>query len=451
MLPERRHLLLIGAILLAGCGAGTVAAPAGGTPEVRDAGEPTTTGGGAATARKPLWGIGVHMLSGQAPMAEVRGLLRELGVNSFRDDLHWSRVERTPGVFRVQGGIAQMEDLLLDDGDGKGYRGLLILDYDNQLHVRGMPTTDAERAAFARYARAMFERFGERVAGFEVWNEWNLGAGSRDGRRASVEDYVLLLREVRRAAREFGLKVPLIAGAVGNRDMPWIRRFVQLGGLALCDGFSVHPYNHSARDASAEDVVAWLDNLDGELRRANGGRSVPLYVSEIGWPTHTAGADEDTAGLRAFKLSMLLKSRSYIEGVWWYDLFDDGPDTSNREHRFGLVRQDRSRKPAFWALAKFIRDYADRDVVRTEIRPDGVLMEFSAEAGVAKVVAWQREGATGAVRLKGVQGSRSRTLSLTGAPVRALADADGSTQTELPLGKWPVIIETTVPERLGLD
>ncbi len=35
-----------------------------------------------------------------------------------------------------------------------------------------------------------------------------------------------------------------------------------------------------------------------------------------------------------------------------YDWKDDGPDPANSEHRFGIVRQDLSPKPAYTAVSR---------------------------------------------------------------------------------------------------
>lgn len=37
------------------------------------------------------------------------------------------------------------------------------------------------------------------------------------------------------------------------------------------------------------------------------------------------------------KYSLLAKSKSYIKGVWWYDLSNDGNDMNNQEHNFGFA------------------------------------------------------------------------------------------------------------------
>jgi hypothetical protein len=395
----------------------------------------------------PIWGVGVHLPSGQTNATELRSLLQRLGVTSFRDDVQWSQLEKEPGVFRFQNANAQIDDLIAGRS-GPRVPGMLVLHSDNALHFRGMPRTDEDREAFAEYVKVVFERFGDQVSGYEVWNEWNLGAGARDGPRGSVEDYVRLLERVRRVADEVGIKAPLIAGAVGNRDMAWIRRFVQLGGLRLAEGFSVHPYNHSARDASAEEVVSWMDGLDRELRQANGGKSKPLYITEIGWPTHDKGTDEATAGARLFKMNLLLQSRPYVAGVWWYDLFDDGNDPSNREHRFGLMHKDHTPKPAFNALMQFMQLAAKRTVVRSTTTDKGTIVQLSESPGQPNIVAWAPER-TVSSRLRGASGPASRRLSLDNGSSAAETKVDSSGPVEL--STVPVLLNASDAANVKLD
>jgi len=400
-----------------------------------------------AAEAAPIWGVGVHLPSGQTNATELRSLVQRLGISSFRDDVQWSQLEKEPGVFRFQNANAQIDDLIAGRS-GTRLPGMVVLLSDNALHFRGMPRTDEDREAFAKYVKVVFERFGDQVSGYEVWNEWNLGAGARDGPRGSVEDYVRLLERVRRVADEVGVKAPLVAGAVGNRDMAWIRRFVQLGGLRLADGFSIHPYNHSARDASAEEVVSWMDALDRELRQANGGKSKPLYITEIGWPTHDKGTDEATAAARLFKMNLLLQSKPYAAGVWWYDLFDDGNNPSNREHRFGLMHVDHTPKPAFNALMQFMQIAAKRTVVRSTTTDKGTIVQLSESAGQPNIIAWAPERAVSA-RLRGASGP-SRRLSLDSALSGATeARVDASRAVEL--STVPVLLNASDPASVTLD
>jgi hypothetical protein len=60
----------------------------------------------------PIWGVGVHLPSGQTNATELRSLVQRLGVTSFRDDVQWSQLEKEPGVFRFQNANAQIDDLI---------------------------------------------------------------------------------------------------------------------------------------------------------------------------------------------------------------------------------------------------------------------------------------------------------------------------------------------------
>lgn len=34
----------------------------------------------------------------------------------------------------------------------------------------------------------------------------------------------------------------------------------------------------------------------------------------------------------------------FVKGVWWYDLKDDGNDKNNKEHNFGILKNDLTEK-----------------------------------------------------------------------------------------------------------
>jgi len=47
---------------------------------------------------------------------------------------------------------------------------------------------------------------------------------------------------------------------------------------------------------------------------------------------------------------LLTKARPWIGGVWWYELSDDGPNPTDAEQRFGLLRQSGERKQGYNGL-----------------------------------------------------------------------------------------------------
>ena len=56
---------------------------------------------------------------------------------------------------------------------------------------------------------------------------------------------------------------------------------------------------------------------------------------------------------------MVCAGSGMVHSLYGYNLIDDGFDVSDRENNFGLVRRDFTPKPAYLALAKVSRTFAD--------------------------------------------------------------------------------------------
>jgi hypothetical protein len=390
-----------------------------------------------ALAQDKLWGSGLHLGGSKSNFDAAEIAFSELGANTFRDDLYWRNLEQTRGKLVEPQGLLELQKLLLH-GAAHDLKGVIVLAYGNPLYFPGLPKTDADRQAFVRYASWVARGYGKQVSAFEVWNEWNIGGGSEPRTPGSAEDNVKLLRAVRPVLRAEAPGVPVIAGAVANRELGWIQSFADKGGFALCDGFSVHPYNHHDRDASAEDVVQWLDGLHKEIK-ARTKKSVPLWITEIGWPNHdgVGGSPEVVSAQRLLKMNLLLASRGYVRGVWWYDLFDDGHNHAEMEDNFGLIRMDGSRKPAFQAFKLFLTHFKKAKFVKDLSAHGALALEFKSDDGRRLLAAWAREGDT--EQRLALSGSY-KTIPVEGGDVERVATElknGGSAR----LGEWPALFE----------
>jgi hypothetical protein len=312
------------------------------------------------------------------------------------------------------------------DAAKQGRRPLLILDYGNKLYDDGGQIRSPEGiAAYVRYVRFVVRYFRGRVDQFEVWNEWNIGSGGTDAQKSarygSPQEYAALLRAAYTAIKVENPSATVIGGAFAGYDYKWIDAFGHAGGFNSLDGFSIHPYVFSegqrvpqaptglgvvtglahmqlavcARDARAdtpfkpspgtpESAIKKLDDLKARIDLLAPGKNVRLYITEEGWPVHTGphGVSDETAAAYLQRFMLLAKSRTWIAGVWWYDLFDDGDDAENKEHRFGLLAKDGTPKPAFQALVDIqsllaapsrptVQTDADGRVTVTAQRADG--------------------------------------------------------------------------------
>lgn len=340
------------------------------------------------------FGVGVHVGQNRNSLQATQTALAQAGFVSFRDEVFWHRIETKPGALAFPDSLRDL-DQLVTDCVHQGRRPLLILDYGNKLYDGGgLLSSPAGIAAYARYVRFVVKRFRGRVDQFEVWNEWNIGGGGTPQQHAarygSPESYAAVLRAAYAAIKAENPAATVIGGAFAGYDYRWIEAFARADGFKYLDGFSVHPYVFAegkpapsappalgvtgslgikrlmaglVSDAAAdtpfrpapgtpESAMRHLDELKALIDQLAPGRSVRVYVTEAGWPVHRGaqGVSEETAAAYLQRFMLLAKARAWIAGVWWYDLFDDGDDAQNKEHRFGMLARNGTPRPAFQAL-----------------------------------------------------------------------------------------------------
>lgn len=313
---------------------------------------------GIANAAPFQVGVGVHVGQNKNALNATADALEQGGLTSFRDEVFWHRLERNKGVLEFPDSLKDLDQLVTRSA-ARGVRPLLILDYGNPSYDGGGQLSSPEAiAAWSRYVRFVVKHFKGRVEQFEVWNEWNIGSGGTPAQRAarlgSPEDYAKVLKAAYSAVKAENPGATVIGGAFAGYDYKWIEAFGRAGGFASLDGFSSHPYVFAeGKKGTPDSAIRHLDELKALIDRLAPGRNVRVYVTEAGWPVHTGanGVTEQQQSDYLQQFLLLAKSRPWIAGVWWYDLFDDGDDASDKEHRFGLIDRAGVKRPAFQALA----------------------------------------------------------------------------------------------------
>lgn len=302
-------------------------------------------------------GVGVHVGQNKNPLDATAAALEQGRFTSFRDEVFWHRLERKKGVLEFPESLRDLDHLVTLSAQ-RGVRPLLILDYGNPFYDGGGQLSSPEAlAAWSRYVRFVVKHFKGRVDQFEVWNEWNIGGGGtpaqRSARYGSPEDYAKVLKAAYDAVKAENASATVIGGAFAGYDYKWIEAFARAGGFGSLDGFSAHPYVFAeGKKGTPDSALRHLDELKSLIDRLAPGRNVPVYVTETGWPVHTGvnGVTEEQAATYLRQFMLLAKSRPWIAGVWWYDLFDDGDTATNTEHRFGLIDRGGVKRPAFQSV-----------------------------------------------------------------------------------------------------
>ena len=214
-------------------------------------------------------------------------------------------------------------------------------------------------AKYASEAVALFSRYGR---GGTFWQgRTDLGARNIEvlnepgGSWAWTDPsnyaaYVNILRAVHEAlAANFPAATrPKVLASWDAPNRPFGAGWVPLGGLAYCDGVTVHPYGGSRGESGGA-----LGNRRS-VEEAHFLSGKPVYVTEVGWPTatgqpSTADSQQWTDTQQAQNIAGFLgwaRSTGYVAEV---DIFGYVDETSNAQ--YGVERRDRSHKPSFNVLA----------------------------------------------------------------------------------------------------
>lgn len=312
-------------------------------------------------------GACIHRISDVSWQKKILPILRQDGITSVRTDVHWSDVEKKKGVYE----IPHEWDEFVEMAKELKIEPVFIIDYGNTLYDNGgKPISPEAVAAYTNFARTIVQHFGSKVKYFEIWNEWDNAIGNT--KAGSVDDYATLVKSaypaMKAASRD---SVILVGGAtehgIGNN---WYEQLAKLGALKYADGISVHPYTYQVDSESGPELYAkWLDGLHQSLLQ-NYSVDLPIYVTEIGWPTHQGknGYPLNTVGDFYERVMLLSAARPYIKGVWWYEVTDDGPNLSNREDNFGFFRFNSFDGKPILDAVRLTTSFLNDNFVRGEVR-----------------------------------------------------------------------------------
>lgn len=314
----------------------------------------------AEASANMIIGVGIHRLGDYRYQSQMLPLIKQAGMTSIRTDLAWSHIEKIKGVYQFDKEVDQVVDL----ANRQGVEPVLILDYGNPLYDGGKkPISKDALQGYVNYVQTVIRHFGKQVTYYEIWNEWeNALANTEPGH---VDDYAALVKVTYPAIKRINPETVVLVGGVSNGGLTngWYQRLAELGALKTADGLSVHPYVYQQpADCAPEHALGLIDALVSTLRSRYGVR-LPVYITEIGWPTNQGkfGVSESIQAQMLERTLSLAASRPYVRGLWWYDLADDGDNPTDKEAHFGLLHTaNLDAKPAWSSMSKMVGMIANR-------------------------------------------------------------------------------------------
>jgi hypothetical protein len=312
----------------------------------------------------------------------VMPLIAKSGAGWIRDDLNWADLEHTPGNYQ----IPAKTRVWLEIARKAGLKTDLILAYGNPAYPDHYDT-----AAYAKAAGWLAREVANNVQAIEILNEPNnfgfrdLYGGSWNGNEAngSISPYVKKYVEIlNAAAKEIKLANPHMTVIGLGAPPPASFRMIALGLAPEVDGLTDHPYGgrlpeliaYPARpDILRRDGIATADAAGTlasqvSLFRSQAkkfGTTEKLWHTEWGYATELPkpgkpGMSEENQAV--YILRRLLESEALgVEHTFIYDFKDDG-------EKFGLIRSDRTPKPAYSALQRLTRVIAGLPMASSDLQ-----------------------------------------------------------------------------------
>lgn len=241
----------------------------------------------------------------------------------------WNRIERARGSF--QWGAL---DRSVNAAEAAGQEVLLVLGGTPEWAAVGpspgsefagtgssMPMTDP--ALFEDYVRAVVNRYGGRIASYQIWNEANISEFWR-GTPELMADLTARANAIIKAAQP---GATVVAASTGSR---WVKGFTEfypeylnaLGEFGWpIDAFSVHLYPTAA--GTPQDRIYLLGMMRTALRIAKA-PAKPIWETEINYGITNPGTGEAARAIPEADIPGYV-SRTYLDSLrygiartYWY-------------------------------------------------------------------------------------------------------------------------------------
>lgn len=308
----------------------------------------------------PIVGIGAHIWGLSHKDADIQIDAAAAGnFKMIRWDVPWKAVETDNGQMQ----IPEQWDYIVDRIRARGMESILVFGYGHKRYDNGdKPISSSAVEGFARYAGFVAKHFAGRVKYYEVWNEWNSRIGNTS--RGRSEDYAVLAKRTYASVKAADSAAQVVVGGLssssndsvvgyGNREST-LETLLAQGLNRYSDAFSIHPYV-VYRDGPTRSFLGFKDLLTKVVRRIRqtpGLETMPIFVTEIGWPTakdSPLGVTEDEQAQYLSDAIDLCRELG-VAAVMVYELRDGNKDTADTEGSFGVLRHNFSEKPAFRQL-----------------------------------------------------------------------------------------------------
>ncbi len=252
-----------------------------------------------ATLELPGPGINIDLMDVENPAR--RAALERLQAHGFgwvRQRVDWGRIEPQPGIYQWEALDATLDEIVAAD-----LTPLLVLDgsppwarapQDRQPTANPL-APPADPTDFARFARSVARRYGDRLRFYQLWDEPNI-APHWGNRHIEPVHYAQLARLAAEAIRSADPDAIIVAAALAPTtdrghtamdEFAFFERMIAAGALDVVDMLAIQPLGFGYRSDDAHLAGARLSfQRAAAIRRrlvSAGADDVPLLAVRFGW------------------------------------------------------------------------------------------------------------------------------------------------------------------------
>jgi len=290
---------------------------------------------------------------GKKALKAIRSM-REAGVGIVRVDFLWDDIEHERSHLNFS-----KYDRLLDWLGRFGIRVLGLLCYSAgwaALHWNDPPPDDL----FLWYVSKVVRRYRDRVKYWEVWNEPN----EKIYWSGELERYVTLLQKTYTTLKKEDPGSKVLIGGLSQNAGAKLEEAYRCGASGFFDIVNLHPFSSPLQDGIVLTRSMYDDARRAMLAQNEGHKEI--WFTEIGCPGLRPGevrdpwwmGDSPSEEAQARWVETVYREALQwpgVEKIFWAFFRDTPNHFKNGIDRFGLLRNDFSKKPSFYAYQKISR------------------------------------------------------------------------------------------------
>lgn len=228
----------------------------------------------AALPGVPAYGMCAHVTRGEHNIAKKEFvMMREAGIKWVRSDFDWAHCEVEPGKWK----FSHLDETVAW-AEEAGINVLPILDYDTKWATPAYKHLDA----WTNYVRTVVTRYKDRLRVWEVWNEENLDGMWRE--KPNGANYATLLAATYKTIKEVDPGLTVLFGGTAGVPLGFIEDAYKAGAAQAFDVMAVHPYRYPGSPEET-GLIEEMQQLRALMTKYGAGNK-PVWITEIGWPTH---------------------------------------------------------------------------------------------------------------------------------------------------------------------